>query len=67
MKFAHVLGWINTRIILSIVYFFIFTPLALIFRLMGKDPLGRPFEAVDSYWAKKEAKTFKPDDYRRQF
>lgn len=67
MKFAHVLGWVNTRIILSIVYFFIFTPLALIFRLMGKDPLGRHFEAVDSYWAKREAKTFKPDDYRRQF
>lgn len=67
MKFAHALGWVNTRIILSIVYFLIFTPLALIFRLIGKDPLERRFEAVDSYWNKREAKEFRREDYRRQF
>lgn len=67
MKFAHALGWVNTRIILTLVYFLIFTPLALFFKLIGKDPMGRQIEAVDSYWIKREAKIFKPEDYRRQF
>lgn len=67
MKFAHALGWVNTRIILSLVYFLIFTPLALIFRLLGKDPMERRFEVVESYWIKREPKTFKQEDYRRQF
>lgn len=67
MKFAHALGWVNTRIILSIVYFLIFTPLALIFRLIGKDPMERRFEAADSYWVKREAREFRQEDYRRQF
>lgn len=67
MRFAHALGWVNTRIILSFVYFLIFTPLALIFRLMGKDPMDRRSEAMDSYWAKRESKEFRQDDYRRQF
>lgn len=67
MKFAHALGLVNTRIILSIVYFLIFTPLALIFRLIGKDAMERRFEAVDSYWQKREIKEFRQEDYRRQF
>lgn len=67
MKFAHALGWVNTRIILSIVYFLIFTPLALIFRLIGKDPMERRFDEAGSYWVKREAKEFRPEDYRRQF
>lgn len=67
MKFAHALGWVNTKIILSIVYFLIFTPIALFFRLIGKDPMDRRFESVDSYWIKRETKVFDQEDYRRQF
>lgn len=67
MKFAHMLGWVNTRIILSIVYFLIFTPIALFFRFIGKDPMDRRFKSVGSYWIKREEKVLKPDDYRRQF
>jgi len=38
-KLATVLGWINGRILLSIVFFLFLTPLAFLFRLMGNDPL----------------------------
>jgi hypothetical protein len=41
-----VLGWINTRIILGLVFFFLFAPVALLFRLFGKDPLHRKLEAA---------------------
>lgn len=67
MKFAHALGWVNTRIILSIVYFLIFTPLSIIFRLIGKDPMERRFKAAGSYWTKREATEFRQEDYKKQF
>jgi len=41
MKIGHVLGWINTRIILGLVFFFIFAPVALVLRILGKDALKR--------------------------
>jgi hypothetical protein len=47
MFLGHILGWINTRIILGIVFLLIFTPTALVFRLLGKDPMRRSFAAGD--------------------
>ncbi len=38
-KLAHVLGWINSRIILSVVYFLFLTPMAWLYRLSRKDGL----------------------------
>jgi len=48
MKVGHVLGFINTRIILCIGYFLVFTPMGLIRRLMGKDSLHRKLEPNQS-------------------
>lgn len=67
MKFAHILGWVNTRIILTIIYFVIITPLSLIFKLVGKDPMNRYFDNVGSYWIKRESREFRQDRYRRLF
>jgi len=44
MKFGHVAGWINTRIILGVVFFFIFLPFGLVMRLSGKDPMHRKLD-----------------------
>ena len=50
MKFGHVLGWINTRIILGITFLLFFVPVALVFHLFGKDPMRRRLElAAKSY------------------
>ena len=67
MKFAHALGWVNTRIILTLVYLLIMTPLALIFKVIGKDPMNRKIGEEGSYWIKRESKAFDRDSYRRQF
>jgi hypothetical protein len=45
MGLAHVLGWINTKIILSIMFYTVFTPAAFIMRLIGRDPMTRDFDA----------------------
>jgi hypothetical protein len=41
MMLGHVLGWINTRIILGLVFFLMFAPIALLLRILGKDPMHR--------------------------
>jgi Saxitoxin biosynthesis operon protein SxtJ len=44
MKVGLLLGWINTRIILGIVFFLLFAPLAMLLRLFGYDPMQRRLE-----------------------
>lgn len=39
LKFAHLLGWINAKILLSLIFFIFLLPIALISRLFTKDPL----------------------------
>lgn len=36
MKFAHILGWINTRLLLALVFFLVLTPLGLMAKLSGR-------------------------------
>ncbi len=41
MMLANILGWINSHIILSILFFIIIFPVGLILRLLKKDPMDR--------------------------
>jgi hypothetical protein len=50
MALGFVLGWINTRIILGFIFYFIVTPIGLFRRGLGKDPMGRRLRPdLDSY------------------
>jgi hypothetical protein len=50
MALGHVLGWINTRIILGFIFYFIVTPIGIVRRWLGKDPMGRRLRPdLDSY------------------
>jgi len=40
MQIGAALGYVNSRIILFLVYFLIFTPIAAVMRLTGWDPLS---------------------------
>lgn len=46
MKLAHVLGWINTRILLGLVFYVVVLPLAGALRVVGRDPMARRFDAA---------------------
>ena len=48
MKIGHVLGWINTRIILGLVFFVIFAPVAIVLKILGKDALKQRLDASAS-------------------
>lgn len=45
MRIGAILGWINTRIILAIGFYGLFTPIGIVMRMMGKDPLHRAFDS----------------------
>ena len=50
MKLAEVLAWINTRILLGLVFFAVVTPIGLVMRLLGRDPMRRRLEPnTESY------------------
>lgn len=68
MKLAFILSWINTRLILWIIFYLIFTPIGIVLRAFGVDLLDRRIEKdKGSYWKKKEKKVFSPLNYERQF
>ncbi len=50
MAAAEVLSWINTRILLSVVFYGLVTPIGMIVRRFGRDPMQRGFKAgVETY------------------
>lgn len=50
MRFGLVMGWINTRIILFVIFFGIFMPIGLILRGFVRDPMERrPDARLSSY------------------
>lgn len=50
MKIGHGIGWVNTRIILGVLFYVLVLPMGLVMRLFGKDPMARKLdESVSSY------------------
>ena len=47
-KLAHMLGWINTRILLGLVFYVFLFPIALLSRLFTKDPLSLKWRKTGS-------------------
>jgi hypothetical protein len=63
MKFAHILGTINTRILLFLIFYLFLTPIALLYRIFKGDfmMLRRDEEKRKSYWMKRDHQ-YKPKD-----
>jgi hypothetical protein len=55
LAFSIILGYFVSRILLTIIFFLVITPMGLIFRVIGKDPMERKLDRkAISYWSKKE-------------
>jgi len=68
MTLAILMGWLMTRILLSILFFLVFTPMGLVARLFGKQFLDLKIDKKRrSYWNYREAREFKKIEYERQF
>jgi len=68
MIFATILGWIMTRLILSLLFYVIITPIGLIPRLFGKQFLELKWNKTDStYWHYRSKGVFEKEKYEKQF
>jgi hypothetical protein len=59
-------GWVVSPLLLAAIYFLVFTPVAMLFRLRGRDALSRRRRHAASYWREK-APNDDPRRYLRQF
>ena len=68
MTFATVLGWFMTRVILSLLFYVILTPIGLIARSFGKQFLDLKWNKTDAtYWNYHSESIFKKENYEKQF
>ncbi|RJP76406.1 MAG: hypothetical protein C4524_10025 [Candidatus Zixiibacteriota bacterium] len=68
IRFALALAWFNTRLILSLTYFLIFTPIGLILRLLGKDLIKEKWDPqAATYWIDRPQAPFDPARYEKQY
>jgi hypothetical protein len=64
---AFPIGWIVSHLVLAVLFYGVLTPVGLLFRILGRDPLARPFrEDLRSYWVDLRDVTDEKD-YFRQF
>jgi hypothetical protein len=68
MSLAILLGWIMTRVILSILFYFAFTLIRFIALAFNKKFLDFKIDpSAKTYWEKREKKNIDPTNYERQF
>ena len=65
-KFAMVLGHINARVILTIAFAIVLTPVGLLWRLLGKDPLARQRKNWDG-WSPSPPRFKNPDHFNKMY
>jgi saxitoxin biosynthesis operon SxtJ-like protein len=45
MALGDALGWVNSRVVLGLIFFGVVTPTGFVLRLAGRDPMRRAFDA----------------------
>ena len=61
------IGWLVSHLILAIVFYVVMTPIGLLMRLVGYDPMNRRFDPdAETYWSPQES-TDDTDRCFRQF
>ena len=68
MIFSVILGWFMTRLVLSLLFYFVITPIGISLRLFDKDFLDlKKKETGGSYWNMRDSKIEKSQNYEKQF
>jgi hypothetical protein len=66
MALSILLGWVMTRVILSVLFYLAITPLSLVLRLAGMRFLDKG-RNEKSYWRYRKTEDKDPSRYERQF
>jgi saxitoxin biosynthesis operon SxtJ-like protein len=64
-RIGHALGWFNSRVLLSVMFFLVLWPVGFISRLFGSDPLER--QRRESMWTPYPERLRDPKHFQRLF
>jgi len=65
---AWPIGFVVSHVVLAVVYYLVFTPIGLVMRVLGYDPMKRRFDPdAASYFIARDPKVSEPKRYFRQF
>ena len=67
MGLAEVLAFVATRVILAVVFVAIVTPIGILRRALGSDPLRRRAKSASSYWWPYSPRQSDPKHYEKMF
>jgi hypothetical protein len=68
LKFGLLLNRIVSPVVMALLFYLVITPLALIMRTLGKDPLRLKYDAkVSSYWILRAPPGPSPETIKNQF
>jgi hypothetical protein len=68
LKIAHYIGKFITTLVLSLAYYFVITPAALIKRIFGETPLPiKPDRNVSSYWVTRKEAAQSKEQFSKRF
>ncbi len=65
---AWPIGFVVSHVILAMVYYLVMTPIGLVMRLFGYDPMTRRRDSTGaSFWIARTGRSDGPESYFRQF
>ena len=68
MLFAFFIGGIVSRVILTVLFYVVLTPIGLVMRIFGKDILNKTLDKNQrSYWVKKDLSGYTKDQYGKMY
>ena len=67
MRFARALGWVNSRILLTLLFFVVITPYGALQRLVGRDRLGRTWHGATPTWSPAPERLRDPKHYEHLY
>ena len=66
MRFGLLLGMIASPIVLGVIFFGLFTPIAMLMRLSGRDELRLKYAQKASHWISR-GEPIKSESFKKQF
>ena len=66
MRLGYYLGLIISPLVLAIIFFGIFMPIIIFFKLFGRDELGLKIKQNASHWKIRDKAEIESEDFKRQ-
>jgi hypothetical protein len=67
MKLALALGYVNSRVLLSLLFYLVFAPYGFVSRLLKRDPLNRRAAKGETYWTERRRTRQAREGFERLF